>query len=196
MSTRRLRRVLAVAVREDDAVGDHRRIRLVHVARHPGRRELHLAALLFQLERGDRAVHDLAVLDRRLELRVLRPPERQQHPARAVGVFPRRDRAPRAGGGEVHLLVADQRRAMTGVRWSSPPIALVSSSQMRHSLLDCTGIPCPCTRTPGRSRSCRGRACAARRVRRRVPVAQLERLGRRVLLHRDDRLAEDLFSGK
>ena len=26
----------------------------------------------------------------------------------------------------------------TGVRWSSPPRALVSSSQIRHSLLDCT----------------------------------------------------------
>ena len=41
------------------------------------------------------------------------------------------------GRGKVHVLVADERRAVrSGVRWSSPPSIAVSSSHSRHSLLD------------------------------------------------------------
>ena len=109
---KRLRRVLAAAVGEDHAIGDHGRLGLIHVARNPRRRQLHFAVLRLHLERGDRALLDLAVLDRRLELGVLRSPERRQHPARSFRILPGRQRAPDAGLREVDHFIADERRAV------------------------------------------------------------------------------------
>ena len=156
-----------------------------------------LPAFVFDLERGDRAVHDLAVLDRRLELRVLRPPERHQHPARAVGVFPRRERAPQAGGRELHFLVADERRAVdrramilaaerAGVEQPDAAfLARLDGVFLALVVEDRAGdvhVEIALAQPDG--------------VRRRVPVGHLERLRRRVLLHRDDRLPEDLLLGE
>ena len=45
----------------------------MHVPGDPGRHQLRPSRPLFDLERGDRAVCDLSVLDRRLELRMLDP---------------------------------------------------------------------------------------------------------------------------
>src|SRR5581483_10640324 len=104
--------ILAAAVREDDAVSDDRRLGAVHVARDPGRSQRPFAVLLFDFEGGDCAVFDRAVFNRRLEFRMLRPPERRQHPARTFGIFPAGHRAPDARRGEVDLFVADERRAV------------------------------------------------------------------------------------
>ena len=87
---------------------------LIHVARQPGRRQLAPCrpACSSSLNAATAPLRHLAVLDRRLELRVLRPPERHQHPARAVRVFPRRQRAPGARPRRSDLFVADERRAV------------------------------------------------------------------------------------
>ena len=67
--------ILAAAVREHDSVGDHRRLRPVHVSRDPGRRQLQLAVLLFHFERRDGAILHFAVLHGGLEGRMFRSPE-------------------------------------------------------------------------------------------------------------------------
>src|SRR5712691_109126 len=41
---------------------------------------------------------------------MLRPPERDEDPARAVGLLPGGERPPDARAGELHFLVADERR--------------------------------------------------------------------------------------
>ena len=59
----------AVAVCEDDAVGDDWRLGAIHVAGDPGGGEDRLTALVLDLEGDDGAVFDRAVLDGRFELR-------------------------------------------------------------------------------------------------------------------------------
>src|SRR5438270_298351 len=83
-----LRRILAAAIGENHAIGDERRLSLVHVARDPGRRQRRLVAIALHLECGDRALLYFAVLNRRLEFGVFRAPEGREYPTRAV-VIPR-----------------------------------------------------------------------------------------------------------
>ena len=51
-----LTRILAAAVRENDTIGDDRRLGLIHVARHPDRLQVKLAVVLLHFEGDDRAV--------------------------------------------------------------------------------------------------------------------------------------------
>ena len=169
-----------------------------HVAREPRRHELQLRPrAVSTLNAAIAPVHDLAVLDRRLELRVLGSPERHQDPARAVGVLPRRERAPRARRREVHFLVADERRAVdrravvlaaerAGVE--QPDAAFLARL---HGVLAALVVE-------HRAGDVHVEVALAQPegVGRRVPVLHLHRLGRRVLLRRDDRLAEDLLLGE
>src|SRR6185312_953470 len=72
-----LRRGLAAGVTEDDSVGDHRRFALIEITRHPGGIERDLAvAVIHDFERHDAALLYGTVLNRHLEVRVLRAPER------------------------------------------------------------------------------------------------------------------------
>ena len=142
-------------------------------------------------------MHDEAVLDRGLEGGVFRSPERHEDPARAVGLFPRRQRAPDAGAGEVHFFVADERRAVDGravvlaaerggVEQPDPALlaglhGVLAAFEVEHGTGD-VDVEIALSEPEG--------------VRRRVPVDHLHCLGRRVLLGGDDGLAVDLLRGE
>ena len=197
MSTDACVGIFAAAVREHDAVGDDDRVGVDHVARQPRRHQLHSGGALLDLEGRHRAVRHLAVLDGRGELRVLGPPERHQHPPRAVGVFPGGQRPPGACARKVHFLVADQRRLMDRR-------AMVLAAER-------AGVEQPDAAFLARLRGVLAALVLEDRagdvhvevalaqpegVGRREPVLHLHRLGRRVLFGRDDRLAEDLLLGE
>ena len=85
----------------------------------------------------------------------------------------------------------------TGVRWSSPPRALVSSSQIRHSLLDCAMYSRPLySKTGPVTFMSRSRLRSQNAFLGANQSSQLHGLGGRVLLGRDDGLAEDLLLRK
>ena len=119
-----------------------------------------------------------SVLDRRRERRVLRPPERHENPARAVGLLPGRERTPHAGARELHFLVADERRpidrrpmilAAEVARVEQPDAALLAG--MRRVFLALV--------LEHRTRGIQVEIALAQPVRigRRVPVGHLERFG-------------------
>src|SRR5438270_7272099 len=71
-----LPRVFTVAVRENHSVSDHRRLRLVHIARHPGRRQLKFTVLLFHFECHNGAMRDRSIGNWNLEIGMHGAPER------------------------------------------------------------------------------------------------------------------------
>ena len=109
------------------------------------------------------------------------------------GLLPRRERAPRTGGGEVDVLVADERRAIDRramilaaerARVEQPQAALLARL---HQVL----LALEVEDGPGHIHV-EVALAQPEGVRRRIPVLQLERFGLRVLLHADDRLPVDL----
>ena len=126
-------------IREHDAVGDDRLLGQVHVARQPRRRELPLAGALFELERGDAAALRTRVLDRRLERRAHRSPERHEHPLRA-----RRDPATRSARPRRPCRRTPARRcrgaASCGASCDDP------RRRARRDRAATAGIPCSCRR--------------------------------------------------
>ncbi len=110
----RLSGVFTAAIGEDHSIGDNRRLRLVHVARHPDWRQLGITVLGFHFERHHCAMRHRAVGNRGVEVWMRRPPERSQRPTRALEVFPTCHAAPDSGGLEVRLLIAQQRSAIDG----------------------------------------------------------------------------------
>src|SRR5262245_34847635 len=109
-------RILPTAVSEHDSIGNHWRLRHLHVTRNPRRPERKLAARLYNLERGNGAICYGTVFDGVFVLWMLRSPKRSQNPAGPGGIFPTRHGAPHTGR-KVDFFIAEQgsaikRRAM------------------------------------------------------------------------------------
>ena len=134
------------------------------------------------------------MFDRRGELRVSGTPERHQDPARAVRFLPCAERAPDAGAGELHLLVADERRPVL-----RRPVVFAAETarieQPHAALLARLNGIFPSLVLEHRTGGVHVEIALAQPggVRRRVPVRHLQRLRLRVLLHGDDGLPEDLL---
>src|SRR5262249_26542062 len=86
--------IFTAAVRENDSIRDDGWLRHIHVTPKPRWFEHKLLTLLEHFESGNGAVGYRAVLNGVLVLRMLRPPEGRENPARSFGVLPARHRTP------------------------------------------------------------------------------------------------------
>src|SRR6185312_3326972 len=86
------------------------RLAAMHIARYPHRLQLGFAVDVHQLERRDAAIlRGRLIHGWKFELRVSRPPERRQNPARAGRIFPARESAPASHILKVYFFIAEQR---------------------------------------------------------------------------------------
>ena len=195
---RRLRRILAAAVANTTPLAITTGSAFTMLRDSHAGTSSHVRGALLDLEGRHRALRHLAVLDGRRERRSAWAPRRASAPTacrRCLPRWPARPTDPAPAKCTSSLQTSGV--WCTGVRWSSPPSALVSSSQMRHSLLDCAVYSRPLYSKIGPvTFMSRSRLRSQKAFLRREPVLHLHGLGCRVLLGRDDRLAEDLLLRK
>src|SRR6266566_6570444 len=95
--------VFTAAVGEDDSICDNRRLRHIHVTRKPRRLQRKFLTLRDDFESGNGAVRHRSMLDRIFVLRMLRPPEWREYPARSLRVLPTCHRTPHPRRGKVYV---------------------------------------------------------------------------------------------